>query len=345
MDEIKVVVVDDSAFMRMIITNILGENKKYKVIAKFKNGRELIEKINNYKPDVITLDIEMPEMNGLETLKELKRMGVKYPVIMLSSFTKKGSIQTIKCLELGATDFVEKASISDKDKMANDLLEKVRIIVESQSKKKIIRKRIIDEPNYFKEDTIISKKIDAVVIGASTGGPKALQKVLGDIKDKIGVPIFIVQHMPKGFTKVFAERLDKICCLKVIEAEDGMNIENDTVYIAKGGHHMIIDKNKIKLSDEAPIWGVRPAVDKLFESAIKKYKGNLLSIILTGMGRDGAIGTEVIKKAGGVTIAQNEETSTIYGMPRMAFETGKVDMVLPLKDIGSKITTIARGVE
>lgn len=189
----------------------------------------------------------------------------------------------------------------------------------------------------------MNKRIDAVVIGASTGGPKALQVVLPNIEGNIGVPVFVVQHMPKGFTKTFADRLDKLCKLKVVEAQDGMNIEKDTIYIAQGGFHMIIgDDKRIKLNSEPPIWGVRPAVDKLFESAVKVYKGKVISAILTGMGRDGAQGTVIVKEAGGTTISQDKETCTIYGMPKAAYETGKVDVVLPLDKIGQKISSIIK---
>ena len=164
---------------------------------------------------------------------------------------------------------------------------------------------------------------------------------LTKIDSNIGVPIFVVQHMPKGFTKAFAERLNKICKVKVVEAENNMKIEKNTIYIAQGGYHMTVgDGIKIKLNEEPAIWGVRPAVDKLFESAIKIYGEKLLSVVLTGMGRDGASGSALIKDYGGVTIAESESTCTIYGMPKIAVETGKIDLVLPLYEIGDKINTI-----
>lgn len=337
MDQKKVIVVDDSAFMRMIISDMIESTDRYKVIARFKNGKELIDKVDDYKPDIITLDVEMPIMDGLTTLRELKKKDKKYSVIMLSSLTKKGSVTTMQCLEAGAVDFIEKANGSNRETMKAELINKIDAILESQgmSKVKIVHKNVEIKGH---------KKIDAVIVGASTGGPRALQQMLSKIDGDINIPVFVVQHMPKGFTKAFAERLDKICNLKVVEAEDGMAIEKNTIYIAQGGYHMTVgDGRRIKLNEEPAIWGVRPAVDKLFESAVKIYKGNLVSAILTGMGRDGATGCELVKDAGGVTISEDQSTCTIYGMPKAAYETGKIDLVLPLQEIGSNINKIIKG--
>lgn len=344
MDKIKVAVVDDSAFMRKVITDFINTHEDMEVVAKFRNGKDLLMQVDNYKPDIITLDIEMPVLNGLETLKALKDLGMKYPVIMLSSLTSQNSVHTIECLELGAMDFVEKPSgtvFLSSDVFRDNLTEKIYAIVRNRNKimsKTITPKKIIP---------IIKSKpggIDAVIIGASTGGPRALQTVLTKIEGDIGVPILVVQHMPKGFTKAFADRLNGICQLKTVEAEDNMKIEKNTIYIAPGGYHMTVGAdNRIKNNLEPSIWGVRPAVDKLFESAVKVYGGNLLSVILTGMGRDGAAGTVQVKDAGGITVAEDESTCTIYGMPKAAYETGKVDIVLQLQDISEKINYIVKG--
>jgi len=337
MDKIKVIVVDDSAFMRMIIAEIIESSDKFKVVAKLRNGKELLEKVEYYKPDVITLDIEMPELDGLETLKELKKRQYNYPIIMLSSMDD--SRKTMQCLELGAVDFIKKPTDikNQSEETRESITEKIYEIIDSNKIK--VNNRSIKRCN-----KIISNKIDAVVIGASTGGPKALQEVLTKIDRSICKPIFVVQHMPKGFTKAFAERLNRICDLNVVEAEDNMEIKGNTIYIAQGGYHMTVGNGRyIKLNEEPSIWGVRPAVDKLFESAVKVYNGNLLSVILTGMGKDGAKGTALIKDAGGVTIAEDQSTCTIYGMPKAAYETGKVDMVLPLNEVGINIMKIAKG--
>lgn len=354
MANIKVAVVDDSAFMRKILSDILNSHEQMEVVGKFRNGKDLIEQFYRYNPDIITLDVEMPIMNGVETLKELKALGIKCPVIMVSSLTVENSTKTLECLDLGAVDFIEKPvfnHISDNHIFNELVFNKILAITNKEKEKGHTQKSIkatetILKETTFKETTFKQTKhlIKAVVIGASTGGPKALQKVLVEINEDIGVPIFVVQHMPKGFTKAFADRLNGICKLKTIEASNGMPIEVNTIYIAQGGYHMTVGKdNKIWLNEEPTIWGVRPAVDKLFESAVNVYGGNLLSVVLTGMGKDGANGTVLIKNSGGITISEDESTCTIYGMPKATYETGKVDMVLQLQLIANKINTLVKG--
>lgn len=182
---------------------------------------------------------------------------------------------------------------------------------------------------------------DVIVIGASTGGPKTVEKLLLELPADLGVAILIVQHMPKGFTKSFADRLNRCCTIEVLEASDGIKIEKNKVYIAPGGYHMeVIKGEKIQLTDGPSIWSVKPAVDKLFISISKVWKGRAISVILTGMGRDGAEGTKAIKSVGGTTISQDEESCVIYGMPKAAYETGTVDYVLPLDKISLKIKSL-----
>lgn len=185
---------------------------------------------------------------------------------------------------------------------------------------------------------------DIVLIGASTGGPNAIETVVANLSMDLNVAVLVVQHMPSGFTKSFAERLHRKCQLAVVEATNGMKIEKNTVYIAPGGSHMEVTSNEtIILTNEPLLWGVRPAVDKLFKTAATVYGSRIISVILTGMGKDGAEGTVMVKRNNGVTIAQDKESSTIYGMPKVAYETGCVDYVLPLKSIASKITSIVNG--
>lgn len=356
MGKIKVVVVDDSALMRKMISDMLNGENDIEVIKTFKNGEELLNKIDDLDPDVITLDVEMPILDGKSALKELKRRKKDIPVIMLSSMTSEGSNETIECLRLGAFDFVSKTSgaISlDIGEVKESLVEKIKMAskkseyvhIEREFKNYKINEKLVDNPitkSYYKCD--FNKKISAVVIGASTGGPRALFNVITNLPKNIGVPIFIVQHMPETFTKVFSERLNCNSNLKVVEAENGMKVENNVVYIAKGGYHMEISLDKkIVLNKDNPIWGVRPAVDKLFISASKVYGDKLISVVLTGMGKDGAKGTEVIKNFGGVTISEDRSTCIIYGMPKAAFNTGKVDFVLTLDKIGSKLTELVKG--
>lgn len=351
MNKIKVLVVDDSALMRKIISDMLNEKEDIEVINTARNGQDLIEKLKKETPDIITLDVEMPIMNGIEALKTLKNQNINIPIIMLSSLTKDGAESTMSCLHAGAFDFVPKPSggISvDIVKVQDELVLKVRSAFEKYSKKSvngnIIKKDIIGKVDFAKVSNK-SGKIEAVVIGASTGGPKALYTVITNLPKNLGVPVFVVQHMPVGFTKAFADRLNLNSEIKVVEASDGEIYMKDVVYIAPGGFHMEIDsQGKIRLNTDPQIWGVRPAVDKLFISASKVYGANIISIVLTGMGRDGAAGTEVIKKNGGITLAEDESTCVIYGMPKATYETGAVDLVLPINRFSKEIVNIINGI-
>lgn len=347
MNKIKVIAVDDSALMRKIISDMINSEPDMEVVMTARNGQDLLEKLGKCNPDVITLDVEMPKMDGIATLKELKSRKYHIPIIMLSSISKRGTRLTMECLETGAFDFISKPSgaISlDLEKIKCELIEKIHLAVDKKKvdevrvNKAINRELSISErSSNLKNNT--RKKINAVTIGASTGGPKALYKVITKLPSDIGVPIFIVQHMPVGFTKAFAERLDNNSKLKVFEAFDGQKIDSSVVYVAPGGFHMEVGKdNKISLNKEPTMWGVRPAVDKLFISASEIYGEHLLSVVLTGMGRDGAQGTIEVKKNGGITISEDESTCTIYGMPKMAYETGMVDLVLPIDEIPTTIT-------
>lgn len=354
MNKIKVLVVDDSALMRKIISDMINEESDMEVINTARNGEDLLAKIKSNLPDIITLDVEMPKMDGITALRELKKMNINIPVIVLSSVSQKGPQLTMECLEAGAFDFLPKPSgaISlDINKVKVDLVQKIRLANEKMP----IQSRPVAKPiqtenkaTEFKSVKSIrrqnSEKIDAVVIGASTGGPKALYAVITALPENLGTPVFVVQHMPVGFTKAFADRLNLNSKLKVVEASDGMIIEKDTVYVAPGGFHMEVGSNrKIHLNTEPTLWGVRPAVDKLFVSATKVYGPNIISAVLTGMGRDGAQGTIEIKKSGGITIAEDKSTCTIYGMPKAAFETGMVDIVLPIDSIANEIVKAVSG--
>jgi len=365
--KISVIVVDDSALMRKMISDMINMEDDMEVIDIARNGEDLLEKLKKQVPDVITLDIEMPKMNGIEALKKVIELKIPTKVIMLSSLTQEGAEITMECLEKGAIDFVPKPSGSislNINVVRNLLISKIRS-TRFVRKSPIVSRR---KDTYTKESRareihrvsttlkirgkgsstkdiiskeIRNKKISAVVIGASTGGPKALFNVITNLPEKLGVPILVVQHMPEGFTKAFADRLDKFSRIKVVEAKDGMTIEKDVVYIAPGGKHMEISRNKtVSLNLELQIWGVRPAVDKLFISGAKVYREKLLGIILTGMGKDGANGIVEVKKVGGATISEDESTCIIYGMPKAAYDTNMIDEVVPLYDISKRIANI-----
>ncbi|MGH4121150.1 protein-glutamate methylesterase/protein-glutamine glutaminase [Clostridium sp.] len=340
--------------MRKIISDMVNSETEMEVIDTAKNGEELLSKITLEKPDIITLDVEMPKMDGIETLGQLKKNNVDIPVIMLSSISKTGTELTMECLQLGAFDFIAKPSgaISlDINKVKDELVQKIKLaFTRSMAENKMkVKKNIELSINNSQKVAVHTKNlgacgIEAIVIGASTGGPKALYKVITELPKDLGVPVLVVQHMPAGFTKAFAQRLNLNSEIMVVEAQDGDILEKNVVYIAPGGFHMEVGTDKkIHLNTEPTLWGVRPAADKLFLSATKVYGPRLLSVILTGMGRDGANGTEVIKDNGGITIAEHKSTCIIYGMPKAAFETGKVDEVIPLSDIAERISKILVG--
>jgi two-component system chemotaxis response regulator CheB len=341
--KIKVLVVDDSALMRKIISDMINSEQDMIVIDIARNGEEMLEKALKHNPDIITLDVEMPIMDGISALREMKRRQINIKTIMLSSVSQSSTSLTMECLEAGAFDFIPKPSgaISlDINKVKDELLIKIRTAFnkEIDTYEKIDTHLVQKSNPYVKA---VHEKIEAVVIGASTGGPKALYNIITALPEKIGVPIFIVQHMPAGFTKAFADRLNSNSKIKVLEASEAAFIEKDVVYIAPGGYHMeVLNQNRIHLNTEPPIWGVRPAVDKLFNSASKVYGPHLLSVVLTGMGKDGAQGTIEVKRNGGVTISEDKSTCTIYGMPKATFETGMVDLVVPLDEVASQIIKI-----
>lgn len=350
MDLIKVLVVDDSALMRKIISDMINSQEDMEVIDTARNGEDLLNKLHKVNPDVITLDVEMPIMGGIKALQEFRNRNIQIPVIVLSSVSSKDATSTMECLEAGAFDFISKPSgqISlDIDKVKDNLIEKIKLAfgksVKTTTDVKVnsgVNVSSVKTSNNVRK-SIPKGKVEAVVIGASTGGPKALYTVITALPENIGVPIFVVQHMPAGFTKAFADRLNANSDIKVVEATHGQPIEKNIVYIAPGGYHMQISKDKkIQLNQEPTIWGVRPAVDKLFFSAADVFDSSLLSVVLTGMGRDGAAGTAEIKKRGGITISEHESTCTIYGMPKATYETGMVDEVLPLGEIPIEIVKI-----
>ena len=339
-EKIRILIVDDSAFMRKYISDMINKEPDMEVIDSAEDGDTAIKKIKTLKPDVVTLDVEMPGKNGLEVLREVKKKS-SAEIIMLSGLTTVGSITTIEALSIGAFDFVEKptgASIQQINNMKKDLIDKIRHAWSLKNKKKDVTLKAVDEKQklYFK----VGGKIDAIALGASTGGPKVLYDVITKFPRDIRVPIFVVQHMPPGFTKAFAERLDKNSFVRVVEARHEEQIRPGIVYIAPGGYHMTIRPKKIVLDTSPPIHGVKPAVDKLFISAAEVYKNRILCCVFTGMGRDGAEGVKAIKSKGGFTMAQDETTSVIYGMPRAAYETGCVDAVLPDYEISQEIVRL-----
>lgn len=336
---IKLLIVDDSAFMRRAISDIVEEIEGIEVVGIARNGLDALEKIPKLNPDVITLDIEMPKLNGIEMpklngIETLKIIKANYdiPIIMLSSIS--GTDVTIEALQIGAYDFIEKAV--DINSNLSSFKQELNSKILSLFKIKPIKKKTKAVNNKNKD----CNGIKAVVIGASTGGPKALVYLISNLPKKIKVPIFIVQHMPSGFTTSLALRMDKESNISVVEAEEGMSIQNNMVYLAPGDFHMTLNNGKICLDTKDKIHGVRPAVDYLFETAADIYKDSLLGIILTGMGKDGTAGMSTIKDYGGYNIAESEESCVVYGMPGSAVSKGIVDEILDLEEISHKLNKL-----
>ncbi|QDP40195.1 protein-glutamate methylesterase/protein-glutamine glutaminase [Radiobacillus deserti] len=335
METIKVLVVDDSAFMRKMISNILNADSRINVVGIAPNGQEALAKIHLLKPDVITLDVEMPIMDGISTLKKIMT-DFPIPVVMLSSLTSKGADKTLQAISLGAVDFIQKPSGSislDIQKIEQEIQSKV-FAAASANVNPVIPK---ENPKRV-EITIRPHPIGThhkviVGIGTSTGGPRALQRVLTQLPKDFPAPIVVVQHMPPGFTKSLADRLNTLSDIQVKEAQNGERLENGVAYIAPGGFHLRVRKIgstlAAHLAQDEPRSGHRPSVDTLFESLAEQNTYKIISVIMTGMGADGSNGLKLIKQKhpSSISIAESAKTSVVYGMPQAAFKTNLVDYV------------------
>ncbi|MFZ1289119.1 MAG: chemotaxis response regulator protein-glutamate methylesterase [Melioribacteraceae bacterium] len=345
-NKIRILVVDDSAFMRKSLSLLLESDPSITVIDTAVDGLEGFEKVKRLKPDIVTLDIEMPRMDGLTALKNIMKE-CPTPVLMVSSLTTEGAEETLKALELGAVDFIPKAMSFVSVAIAGikeDLIRKVKAI--HNSKNVITRlsnlNLKVDAKSQSNKSNIIAKlpqmNYKAFAIGISTGGPISLQKVVPFLSEKIKIPIFIVQHMPPKFTASLAERLNSLSQLEVKEAENNEVVRNSVVYIAPGGFHLTLEKDgtgivRIKTSQLPENVLHKPSVDVMLESVQKIYGKNMLGIIMTGMGKDGLEGIKKLKSAGGYCIAQNEQTCVVYGMPRAIVDNGLADVIAPLEEI------------
>lgn len=345
LEQIKILVVDDSAFMRKSLTLLLESDPQIKVIDTASDGIIAIEKIKKFRPDIVTLDVEMPNMDGISALKIIMRE-CPTSVIMVSSVTTEGAGITLKALELGAVDFIPKemSFISVKiTGIKEELLNKVKAIYRSQSIAKRNRLHNLHEKLALnKLQPAISHlpimRYSALAVGISTGGPISLQKMIPLLSEKINIPIFIVQHMPPKFTASLSERLNNLSPLHVKEAEDNEVVRNGVVYIAPGGFHLKLERDKvsnikINISGKPDNTLHRPSVDVMIQSVQEIYGKNVLGLIMTGMGKDGLEGIKKLKAAGGHCIAQNEESCVVYGMPRAIVENGLADIVAPLEEI------------
>ncbi len=343
MRKIRVLVVDDSAIMRKLLVDILKKDPQIEVVDTAKNGKEAIEKAKLLKPDVITLDIEMPVMDGLSALKILRKEVPQTKVIMFSSLTQAGAKATIEALSLGAFDFVPKPStksfLESMKKIETELLPKIKSAVPA-----ILPPRPLKRPIPSIKPKIKKGYYKALGIGVSTGGPQTLMQIIPKLPANFPVPILIVQHMPPLFTKQLAERLDQLSMLRVKEAEQGEPVRKGVVFIAPGDFHMEVKKvvsgEEIFLHKGPPRNFCRPAVDELFESMADVYEDKTVALVLTGMGRDGEEGARKIKEKGGLVLAQDEKSCVVFGMPRAVIEAGLADEVLNLTQIPQRLKEI-----
>lgn len=337
-DKIRVLVVDDSLLMRKIISDGINNDPDLEVIDKAKNGKEALEKIFSLKPDVVTLDINLPIIDGISVLEEVMK---KQPtrVLILSAYTREGTSSTMRALELGAIDFITKPSgeISlDIYKLKDTIASKIKLAAKVDLDKFLPVRAISPYP----EKSAVIKKL--VVIGASTGGPKAVLNIMQAIPEGLPAAFLIVQHMPKGFTASFAERISWQGRIKTKEAQDLDIVLADKGFVAPAGYHMLLEKGsqavRIKLNQGPLVNFVRPSIDVTMASAVEAFGKNVIGVILSGMGKDGLEGCQKIKKRGGTVIVQDEETSVVWGMPRAVYEADLADKILPVSKIADSIT-------
>ncbi|MFP4137015.1 MAG: chemotaxis response regulator protein-glutamate methylesterase, partial [Halomonas sp.] len=338
---IKVLCVDDSALIRDLLTEIINEQPDMEVVAVAPDPIAARDLIKRHNPDVLTLDVEMPRMDGLDFLERLMRLR-PMPVLMVSSLTQAGSEVTLRALELGALDFVAKPSLGIRSGMleyASEIAEKLRAAARSRPHR--ARRRDAPPPERLKAPLISSEKL--IIIGASTGGTEAIRRVLEPLPAN-SPAILITQHMPGGFTRSFAERLDRLCQIRVREASDGERILPGHAYIAPGDAHLKLARSGAnyvaRLDDGPPVNRHRPSVDVLFHSAATQAGRNAIGVLLTGMGKDGAAGLVEMRQAGAPTIAQDEASCVVYGMPREAIALGGAAEVLPLEEIAVRLLSL-----
>jgi two-component system, chemotaxis family, protein-glutamate methylesterase/glutaminase len=339
---IRVLVVDDSALMRKLLAQIIESDARIEVIGTALNGDFALRKIEEMKPDVVTLDLEMPGLNGIEVLKQIMRKH-KTPVVVVSSHSTQGAAITMKALALGAVDFVAKPVdiASCMPEVTRELVSKIKIAAESKG-----ARALPETPAGIKKSSVFSGRPTGklIAIGISTGGPNALEFVLSQLPADYPCAIVIVQHMPEGFTNLFARRLDDACAIQVKEAQPGDLLLAGRALICPGNRHIRVKRlplgDVVSLSEEDRVNGHRPSVDVLFHSVAKEFGSKSVALLMTGMGEDGAEGMGAIKAAGGLTLAQSEDSCVVYGMPRSAVERGHAMHIVSLNDIAQTLQAL-----
>lgn len=354
MSKIRVLVVDDSVVIRKLLTDILGADPDIELAGTAPNGKIALAKLPQLNPDLVTLDIEMPEMDGLQTLPPLRKAYPKLPVIMFSTLTERGATATLDALSRGATDYVTKpANVGSVAAAIQSVSEQLIPRIKSLCAHKLQTSVAPSMPRIVRAGGArpaanMPRRYEAVVIGSSTGGPQALSAVLSQIPANFPAPIVVVQHMPPVFTQHLAARLDQQCALSVSEAQDGDAVVPGRILIAPGNFHLEVQRQgalvKAVLHQGQPENSCRPAVDVLFRSAAKTFGRNCLSVVLTGMGQDGMRGAQAIVEAGGTSLAQDEATSVVWGMPRAVVEAGWSDLTLPLPKVAAELVRLTSNI-
>ena len=344
MPKIRVLIVDDSVVVRRIVKNILSEDNAIEVVGVAANGKIALAKIPQINPDIIILDVEMPEINGLEVLKRIRETYIKLPVIMFSAITELGATVTLDALSLGANDYVTKPSNMKSKEVAKSyikqqLIPKIKVFCKDIN----TTQKINFSSSIYPQKTVIkpiknkAQKFNILAIGVSTGGPDALAKIIPQIPANFPIPIVIVQHMPPIFTKRLAQRLNSASQIEVKEAKDGDILQKQKAFIAPGDYHITLEKKgtiiKIMTNQNPPENSCRPAVDVLFRSVANIYQENTLGLILTGMGQDGLHGCQSIRELGGQVLVQDEESSVVWGMPGIVANAGLANQILSLDNI------------
>jgi len=333
MKKYKVLIVDDSAFMRKGISTIIEKDEDFEVVGLARNGLDAVEKVKLLKPDVVTMDVEMPEMDGIQALKQIMKV-CPVPVVMLSALTDEGTQATMEALEVGAIDFFLKSNLlnpQSSEDVRSEFRLKLKVACQARLPKENKPILSVADVKPYPSPSISSKKYELILIGSSTGGPSALQQIISRIDADFSIPILIVQHMPPGFTKPLSERLNNLCKISVKEAEDGEILQKGHVYIAPSGFQMTLKKvgannYAICVHENYPHKALyTPSVDVTLMEIASFYKEKLLTVILTGMGSDGTLGCKDVKRYSGLVVTESEETSVIYGMPKSVVEAGLSD--------------------
>jgi two-component system chemotaxis response regulator CheB len=342
---VRVLIVDDSAVVRRLVEELLRDEPDVEVIGAAPNGEIALQRIERLKPDAVILDVEMPVMDGMQTLRALRGRGARVRVVMFSTLTTRGGQAALEALSLGADDYVAKPwRVSAADTALDDLRQELT----GKILQFFVQRPAVAGPARTRPRMAIRRpleRVDVVAIGVSTGGPIALTRVLSALPADFPCPIIITQHMPPMFTRLLAERLDSKCRIRVKEAEEGSRLEPGLALIAPGGRHMKLRRENgaaaVALDDGPPENSCRPAVDVMFRSAARIYGRNALAVMLTGMGRDGLNGTQELKAAGAAVLAQDRASSVVWGMPGYVVEAGLADFVEAIDDIGPAITSLA----